>query len=225
MNKWSKFYLVIMSIILIILAFSNGPVLELGIVLIILTMLFSFDLKKIDFSKIKALKVGTNGLELERITEEAKQAIEELKNLAVSVYKPILQIPTKLRTLDSLQYSILEMLELKKESRDTLLNLGINEKEIEKLFLVNNNVILRDILMFKVIDKLSNNDLKKLIADKYSLGPYKLYKKPSFNPDIDAIEKEIDDAGLLDDEIKQILEEARYFQKNKDIKTPSLFEE
>lgn len=214
MNLYSKRIMPVMALVLTALAFMDKSFWQLG-------LFFSTFLILLNLDQVKVFKLGKDGLELQRITEEARQTIDELKKLALSIYNPVLKSAARLGRLDC-HYGILELFELSNEVHIVLKGLGIKESVIEELTWLINNFILRDMLGDIIREKIrnENNQLSSLIGKKYLQN----CKEKSFNPDINAIEKEINEAGLLNDEIKQILEEARYFQKNKDIKTPSLFE-
>lgn len=213
MTKISQSFLIIMTLVIIVFAYLDKPVWGLSLFACASYILLNLE-------QVKYFKLGKDGLELERITKEAKETIEELKNLATLVYKPIVQFATRLGSFDRLYYSILELIELKKDTMYVLSRLGVDEKIITEKISMIDDIVLYDILL-KLNRVINDGNLRLLINKNY----FEISIKQYSNIDIDSIEKEISDAGLLDDNIKQILEEARYFKKHKEIKTPSLFGE
>lgn len=212
MNLYSKIIMPIMAIVLIILSFMDKSVWQLG-------LFFTAFLILLNIEQIKIFKLGKDGLELERITQEAKETIDELKSFANYIYKPLLTIAPKMGRYGT-ALRILEQLELKNESESVLNELGIEKNVIEERTKLMNNYILFDILS-KAVDKLNGKDNERysLISKEYLQN----VREKSFNPNIDGIENSLKNSTVWNDEIKQILEEARYFKKHKDIKTPSLF--
>ncbi len=213
MNLYSKIIMLFMAIVLIILAFMDKSIWQLG-------LFFSTFLILLNLEQIEAFKLGKDGLELKRITQDAEKALESLKKFAISVYKPLLQFSVSNGRWDS-SLNLIELLKLRQETESVLCWLKVDKNIIEERTWILDNYILFDILG-KAVDKLNfkNHELQSLINKDYLQN----VSEKDFNPAIDKIENALKNSIIWNDEVKQILEEARYFQKHKDIKTPSLFE-
>ena len=213
MNRYSKIIMPIMALVLTILAFMGKDVWQLG-------LFFSTFLILLNLEQIEAFKVGKDGLELKRITQDAEKALDALKKFAISVYKPLLRFSVSNGRWSS-SLNIVELLKLRQETDSILSWLNVDKDIIYKRTWLIDNYILFDILG-KAVEKLSrkDNELESFIRKEYLQN----VREKSFNPDIDGIENALKNSIIWDDEVKEILEEARYFNKHKDIKTPTLFE-
>lgn len=213
MNLYSKIIMPFMALVLTILAFKGKDVWQLG-------LFFSTFLVLLNLEQIKIFKLGKDGLELERITQEAEKALESLKKFAISVYKPLLQFSVSNGRWNS-SLNLIELLKLRQETELVLCWLKVDKNIIEERTWILDNYILFDIL-HKASGKLSgkDNELQSFIGKEY----LKNVREKSFAPDIHGIENSLKSSVIWNDEVKQILDEARYFQKHKAIKTPSLFE-
>lgn len=195
--------------IVILLSIVNENSWPFTVIFIFITLIyFRKDLFKL-FSDINSFKIGKDGIELKRITNEAKDTIEELKKIALVFSINLSKMATKVGRWGG-GFSIEELSEFKDDISKLLKQMNITEKDVNKTIQSVNNYILHDIL--------------NIITEKYNGTPkvdiskdvHKIIGNPAlndYNPNIEEIEKYLEKKQELDDKNIEILQEAKIFKK------------
>lgn len=182
-------------------------------VVLLITFIFKKQLKEF-FSNINVFKLGKNGIELEKTVLEAKETLSDLKELAFTTYVPLIEILSQIgRNYSSI--SIEERFKYRQAMEKFIQKNKVNDNTMNKKLEGLNNSILNDIL-FSMIDNLigteSYREIHKLFGSENKGCEYF-----QCNPDIQMIEKKLIEYELMDDSVKYIFDEVKYFIENKDI--------
>lgn len=163
----------------------------------------------------ETFKIGKDGVELKRITQDAQNTTEELKKIASLFSKNMAKTITRLGRWDS-YFTTKELYENRIEMEKLLSSVNIDKNEIQKNLQAIDNFIL-----FDVLGTISNRyngknkvELCKKISD-FILEP----TKEKSHPNIQGIKKYLMEQNELDDINRRILSEAEYYQENNSFKT------
>lgn len=166
-------------------------------------------------SNIDILKFGKEGVELQKTAKEAKETLNDLQELATSMYIPLLDTITKMGRWDS-SFTIEERL-INRDAIETFVQKhSIKNKKLNFKIDSLNNSILVDLLnsMLKKL-KTSKEDTKTR-TEIQNLFNYSINDGDFFcNPDIEAINKKMDEHELWDDNIRYVFSEIIYFIEKK----------
>lgn len=204
--------IVLLLVVVFFLTLEKVNVWPFAIFSIFIICLFNI---KTFVQNFEIFKIGKDGVELKRITQDAQNATEELKKIASLFSKNMAMTMTRLGRWDSF-FTAKELYENRIEMEKLLSSVNIHKNEIRE-----NLQIIDNFILFEIILTISEryNQLEKVKICKelnhFIAGP----QKGLYNPDITKIQQYLSEKNLLDDKNSRILSEAKYFQKNKSFKT------
>ncbi|MBP3616350.1 MAG: hypothetical protein J6J27_05605 [Alphaproteobacteria bacterium] len=216
MNTVKKIFLFIviittfyMTILLSLFRVNVWPFVIFSIFVIFLMNIYTV------IQNFEIFKIGKDGVELKRITQDAQSATQELKKMASLFAGNMAKTMTKLGRWDS-SFTIKELYKNRKEIENLLSSININDNEIK-----HNLQIIDNFIIFDIINILCNRyNITEKIELKNKLSTFILNPNDEqYNLDICGIKNCLIDYNELDDINSHILSEVEYYQNNNTFKT------
>lgn len=183
-------------------------------VFLIIIVLFYKQIKEL-ISNLNILKLTKDGLELQK----AKETINDLQELAVTMYIPVLDMLAKTGRWDSTP-----TIEERLLNRDMVQKFTekhhINDYKVkEKIDGIDNSILL-DVLC-SMVDNLNGTNKSNIYDEIHQLFNICSVGNFTCKPNMPAIKDKLIENGLMDDEVKYIYEEAENFITTKQFKNIS----
>lgn len=204
--------IVLLLVVVFFLTLEKVNVWPFAIFSIFIICLFNI---KTFVQNFEIFKIGKDGVELKRITQDAQNATEELKKIASLFSKNMAKTITRLGRWDS-YFTTKELYENRIEMEKLLSSVNIDKNEIQINLQAIDNFIIFDVL--GTISNRYNGKDKVELCKKISSfvsGPV----KEQYHPDIQGIKKCLIEQNELDDINNRILSEVQYYQENNSFKT------
>ncbi len=183
-------------------------------VFLMIILLFHKQIKEL-ISSLDILKLTKDGLELQK----AKETINDLQELAVTMYIPVLDMLAKTG-----RWVGAPTIEERLLNRDMIQKFTekhhINDCRVKEKINGINNSILFDVLS-SMIEKLNGTSKVSLYSEIHKLFNTCSIGNFTCNPDMQAIQKKLIENDLMDDENKYIYDEAENFIATKQFKNIS----
>lgn len=186
---------------------------------VVLLIIFIFRKQLTEFlNDITSLNVTKNGIELKKTIKEAKETLIDLKELACSMYIPLIDLIANMGRWSG-NISIEERLLNRKAIEKFIEKNKITDQKLSKKIEGLNNSIIFDVLD-SMIENLNGTDKVGVFSEIHKLFNTKNVDVEYFecNPDLKAIENKLKENNLFDDSVSYIFDEAKYFIENKEFK-------
>ena len=186
-------------------------------VFLLIAFIFRKQIK--DFlTNINVFKLSQNGIELQKTVKEAKETLTELKDLAFTLYVPLMDILSRIgRGYSSI--SIEERFKYRKAIEKFIVKNNVDDPRIVDKIKGLNNSILLDVL-YSMINNLNGTervDYYKEISNLFNSEVVNV-EFVQCSPDMKTIEQKLIEYELMDESVKYIFDEAKYFIETKDFK-------
>ncbi len=183
-------------------------------VFLIIVILFHKQIKEL-ISNLNILKLTKDGLELQK----AKETINDLQELAVTMYIPVLDLLAKTG-----RWSGAPTIEERLLNRDMVLKFTekhcINDSKVKEKIDGINNSILFDVLN-SITESLNGTARANIHSEIHNLCHTSSVGNFTCNPDMQAIKEKLIEYDLMDETVKYIYEEAENFIATKSFKNIS----
>ena len=181
-------------------------------VFLLVILIFHKQIKEL-LAGFDILKLGKDGVELKKTAKEAKETLNDLQELATTMYVPVLDMLAKAG-----RWCGATPIEERLLNRDMILNFiakhNITDNKIlEKIEGINGSILF-DVL-HSMIDNLNGTSKVKIYSEIYKLFGSKPHNNFTCTPDMKTIKAKLEEYELFDNEVQYIFEEANNFIINK----------